>query len=140
MFVLAYSLLLDLLIVLVGGVIISLFWFFAPTVRDSASGLNALGFLAFQIAYFFCASRFQPQARYFILYLPYIALLIPLVFVAPGELVAPSIHSTSVAPDRRAFVVRCSRISSSSAQFRDPYVRSWSPVFPGGVSLFNFRA
>jgi len=41
--------------------------------------LTVLGFLAFQIAYFFLREPLSTWPRYFILYLPYVALLIPLI-------------------------------------------------------------
>jgi hypothetical protein len=51
--------------------------FFSGALRDSARRSHG-GALAFQIAFFFVYSPLSTWSRYFILYLPYVTLLIPL--------------------------------------------------------------
>ena len=116
MFVLAYSLLLDASYCAGWRRNLFRFWFSAPTVRDSASGLNDTGLSGLSDCLFFPARAAFNRSTLFHSLSAVHRPAHSTRFVAPGELGGAIGRSTSVAPDRRAFVVRCSRISSSSEQ------------------------
>ena len=116
MFVLAYSLLLDASYCAGWQRNLFRFWFSAPTVRDSASRLNDTGLSGLSDCLFFPARAAFNRSTLFHSLSAVHRPAHSTRFVAPGELGGAIGRSTSVAPDRRAFVVRCSRISSSSEQ------------------------
>jgi hypothetical protein len=66
------------LLLLAGGVVFFACRFFRERFEIQQLVLTVLGFLAFQIAFFFLREPLSTWPRYFILYLPYIVLLIPL--------------------------------------------------------------
>jgi hypothetical protein len=66
------------LALLIGGVVYFALRFLRQRFEIQHLVLTTLGFLAFQIAYFFLREPLSTWPRYFILYLPYIVLLIPI--------------------------------------------------------------
>lgn len=67
-----------LLLIALTGLAIFGFRFFRERIEVQHIVLTIVGFLAFQISYFFLREPLSTWPRYFILYLPYVVLLIPL--------------------------------------------------------------
>ncbi len=70
----------SLVVILGGALLIFGYRLFRERSEIQYIVLTVLGFLTFQIAYFFLREPLSTWPRYFILYLPYVALLIPLSF------------------------------------------------------------
>ncbi|MGH8552994.1 MAG: hypothetical protein ACRERS_06835, partial [Methylococcales bacterium] len=67
----------SMLFVLVAGMFFLCWRFFRERFAVQHLVLTTLGFLGFQVAYFFLREPLSTWPRYFILYLPFVALLIP---------------------------------------------------------------
>jgi len=111
-----------LLIVLVGGVIYFAFGFLRQRFEIQHLVLTTLGFLAFQIAYFFLREPLSTAARYFILYLPFIALLIPLVLSPLVSWVAPSVARRAWLQIGVLLLFAAAGLAQVRNNYRDPYV------------------
>ena len=68
-----------LVVILVGGLIFFVFRFFRQRFEIQHLVLTIIGFLVFQIGYFFAREPLSTWPRYFILYLPYVVLLVPVI-------------------------------------------------------------
>lgn len=84
--------------------------------------LTVLGFLAFQIAFFFLREPLSTWPRYFILYLPFVVLLIPVGLYRFLRAVLQSRSQRAWVILIILFVVAMSGLAQIKNNYRDPYV------------------
>jgi hypothetical protein len=111
-----------LLIVLIGGVVY--FGLRSPRQRLEIQHLvlTTLAFLAFQIAYFFLREPLSTWPRYFILYLPYVMLLIPLTLSRLVSWVAPSMARRAWLQIALLLLIVTAGLSQIRNNYNNPYV------------------
>jgi hypothetical protein len=84
--------------------------------------LTTLGFLAFQIGYFFLRGPLSIWPRYFILYLPYITLLIPLTLSRLVSWVAPSMARRAWLQITLLLLIAAAGLAQIANNYKNPYV------------------
>jgi hypothetical protein len=84
--------------------------------------LTTLGFLAFQIGYFFLRGPLSTWPRYFIFYLPYVALLLPLTLSRLVSWVAPSMARRAWLQITLLLLVAAAGLAQIANNYKNPYV------------------
>jgi hypothetical protein len=84
--------------------------------------LTTLGFLAFQIGYFFLRGPLSTWPRYFILYLPYIALLIPLTLSRLVIWAAPSMARRAWLQITLVLLIAAAGLGQIANNYKNPFV------------------
>jgi hypothetical protein len=111
-----------LLIVLIGGLAYFAFSFLRQRFEIQHLLLTTLGFLAFQIAYFFLREPLSTAPRYFILYLPYVVLLIPLALTRLVNWMARSVTRRAWLQIALLLLIASAGSAQIRNNYRDPYV------------------
>ena len=109
------------LAVLAGGVIYFALRFLRQRLEIQHLVLTTLGFLAFQIGYFFLREQ-STWPRYFILYLPYVALLIPLTLSRLVSWVAPSMARRAWLQITLLLLITAAGLAQIRNNYKNPYV------------------
>jgi hypothetical protein len=111
-----------LVVILIGGLIFFVFRFFRQRFEIQHLVLTIIGFLVFQIGYFFAREPLPTSPRYFILYLPYVVLLVPVT-------ISRVLSRWSVPVGRKAWVylgilliVAASGLAQIHNNYINPYV------------------
>lgn len=111
-----------LLLILIAGLVILGYRFFCERFEIQHLVLTTLGFLSFQVAYFFLREPLSTWPRYFILYLPYVVLLIPLTF-------SRALAATSQPASRKAWchtvfllIAAVAGFAQLNYNYRNPYI------------------
>jgi hypothetical protein len=84
--------------------------------------LTTLGFLAFQIGYFFLRGPLSTWPRYFIFYLPYVTLLIPLTLSRLVSWVAPSMARRAWLQITLLLLIAAAGLAQIANNYKNPYV------------------
>jgi len=111
-----------LLIVLIGGVVYFAFRFVRQRFEIQHLLLTTLGFFAFQIAYFFLRDPLSTVPRYFILYLPYVVLLIPFALSRLVNWMARSVIRRAWLQIALLLLIAAAGLAQTWNNYRDPYV------------------
>lgn len=111
-----------ILTLLIGGVVCFALRFPRQRFEIQHLVLTTLGFLAFQITYFFLRGQLSTWARYFILYLPYIALLIPLTLSRLVTWTAPSMARRAWHQVALLLLIAVAGLAQIANNYENPYV------------------
>jgi hypothetical protein len=123
-----------LVVILVGGLIFFVFRFFRQRFEIQHLVLTIIGFLVFQIGYFFAREPLSTWPRYFILYLPYVVLLVPVI-------ISRVLSYWSVPVGRRAWVylgILLIVAASGLAQIHDNYVNPYVDHGPDFREVYRY--
>jgi hypothetical protein len=110
------------LTVLIGGVVCFALRFPRQRFEIQHMVLTTLGFLAFQIGYFFLRGPLSTWPRYFILYLPYIALLIPLTLSRLVIWAAPSMARRAWLQITLVLLIAAAGLGQIANNYKNPFV------------------
>jgi hypothetical protein len=111
-----------LLIVLIGGLVFFAFGFLHQRFEIQHLVLTTLGFLAFQIAYFFLREPLSTTPRYFILYLPYVVLVVPLALSRLLNWLVRSVTRRASLQIALLFLIAAAGLAQIRNNYRNPYV------------------
>lgn len=111
-----------LLAVLIGGLAYLVFGFLRQRFEIQHLVLTTLGFLTFQIAYFFLREPLSTAPRYFILYLPYVVLLIALALSQLVNWLARSVTRRAWLQLALLLLVATAGLAQIRQNYRNPYV------------------
>jgi hypothetical protein len=110
------------LAVLVGGVVYFGLRFLRQRLEIQHLVLTTLGFLAFQIGYFFLRDPQSIWPRYFILYLPYVVLLIPLTLCRLVNWAPRSVTRHAWLQSALLLLIAAVGLAQMRNNYKDPYV------------------
>jgi hypothetical protein len=111
-----------ILTLLIGGVVCFALRFPRQRFEIQHLVLTTLGFLAFQITYFFLREPLSTWPRYFILYLPYIALLIPLTLSRLVTWATPSMARRAWLQIALLLLIAAVGLAQIANNYENPYV------------------
>jgi hypothetical protein len=110
------------LLLLCLGLILFVIRFFRERIEIQHLVLTPLGFLAFQVGYFFFREPLSTWARYFVIYLPYVVLLIPLILSRVLRVAFKAVHQRVWAFAIIILVTAVAGLSQIGYNYRNPYV------------------
>ena len=111
-----------LLIVLIGGLAYLTLHFVRQRFEIQHLVLTTLGFLTFQIVYFFLREPLSTTPRYFILYLPYVVLLIALALSRLVNWVSRSVTRRAWLQLVLLLLIAAAGLAQIRNNYRNPYV------------------
>ena len=111
-----------LLFILLAGLVFFSCRFFRERFEIQHLVLTVLGFLAFQIAFFFLREPLSTWPRYFIFYLPYVVLLIPLSFSRALSFARQPASSRVWAYAVFITIAAAAGVTQIRSNYLDPYV------------------
>jgi hypothetical protein len=108
--------------VLIVGLVICSYRFFRERWEIQHLVLTTIGFLTFQIAFFFLRGPLSTWPRYFILYLPYIVLLLAVTFTRIIRRTIPTYRRRASAMVVALAAIGLSGLTQISNNYGDPYI------------------
>jgi hypothetical protein len=128
-----------LLVVLVGGVVHFALRFLRERFEIQHLVLTIVGFFVFQIGYFFLRGPLSTWPRYFILYLPYVALLIPLTLSRFTTWAMPSMARRAWLQAALILLIAAAGFTQIRNNYKNPYV-DHGPDGPDFRNVYQYLA